>query len=211
MGAWQEATFVTLEDLGARLLKIESAQAEFVALPTPPVSGRRDSPPPSTPRARLEALGSAVARVDARVTALEAVMKPRPLTNDVAQVQRDAASAPSAPSADANGPVTSPSTRDGDDGRRTSSRPPPPVEVVVDRGAFTSTDPTAHPLDVRVRRRWEELIAEAQEAGQDARHCQGATCFHEGEAIAVCECACGGCVLAGELLIAAKREITGRE
>jgi hypothetical protein len=119
MGAWQEAAFATLEDLSARLLKIESARAESVALPTSPVSGRRDSPPPSTPRAHLEALGSAVARVDARVTALEAAMKPRSPANDAAPVKL----VPDAP-------VTLPATREGDDGRRMSSLSPPPVEVL---------------------------------------------------------------------------------
>ncbi len=80
-----------------------------------------------------------------------------------------------------------------------------------DRDALTPTEPSGPNLDWQIERLWHRKIAAAQEAGKDARHCYGGRCFHEHEAIRVCECNCDGCVLVGELLIAAKREITGRE
>ncbi len=80
-----------------------------------------------------------------------------------------------------------------------------------DRDALTPTEPSGPSLDWRIERLWHRKLAAAQEAGKDARHCYGGRCFHEHQAIRVCECTCDGCVLVGELLIAAKREITGRE
>jgi hypothetical protein len=88
------------------------------------------------------------------------------------------------------------------------AQPPPRPE----RETPTPTDPMAPSLDTRIERLWLRKIAAAQEAGQEARHCHGPTCFRDMvDGIAVCECTCTGCVLVGEFLIAAKREITGRE
>jgi hypothetical protein len=61
----------------------------------------------------------------------------------------------------------------------------------------------------RVERRWHELVAAAQEAGKDARHCHGKACMTEGEEIDRCACACAGCVLVLDLLVQAEGEIIG--
>lgn len=79
------------------------------------------------------------------------------------------------------------------------------------RDTITPTEPSAPTLDARIQRLWHHKIAAALEDGKNARHCYGAPCFHNSEAITACECNCDGCVLVGELLIAAHREITGRE
>jgi hypothetical protein len=80
------------------------------------------------------------------------------------------------------------------------------------RSAGTPLPPTGEPtLDARAERLWHQKITAADEAGENVVHCYGAACFHDGEAISACACDCDGCVLVGELLIAAHREITGRE
>ncbi len=109
----------------------------------------------------------------------------------------------------------------------TEARPAPPA--IVDERMLSPPSPSddsdgdratgdaatakrpAPSLDARITRLWHHKIAEALEAGQNARHCAGARCFDDSEAISVCECDCAGCVLVGELYLAAKRELTGRE
>jgi hypothetical protein len=73
----------------------------------------------------------------------------------------------------------------------------------VARETASVPPPVEPPQDPRVKRRWYALIAQAQEAGEDARHCHGERCVLGG-----CACQCEGCALIAKLLIKAKRDRT---
>jgi hypothetical protein len=60
--------------------------------------------------------------------------------------------------------------------------------------------------EARIRSRWLALV---QEAGDDARHCQGERCKARCEEVPPCGCRCDGCALLFTLFVRAEREIVG--
>ncbi len=79
------------------------------------------------------------------------------------------------------------------------------------RDTPTPTEPGASTLDARIERLWHEKLAAAQEAGKDARHCHGPLCMTGEHPVEACGCSCDACGLVLDLLVAAQREIKGRE
>lgn len=82
-----------------------------------------------------------------------------------------------------------------------AARPPTP----------TPTEPGREKIDARIERRWHQKIAAAQEAGKDARHCDGQRCLQEGRDLSACLCQCNGCRIVVALLVQAGREIRAEE
>jgi hypothetical protein len=103
-------------------------------------------------------------------------------------------------------PATPHSTRPGDDGRRTSNRPPPPLHVVqTDDGARQPRTVRAWNADVEAR--VQELLQAARDSGKNVDHCLATEECH---GLAGCTCACAPCVRRAGLEESAYLEVTGR-
>jgi hypothetical protein len=92
----------------------------------------------------------------------------------------------------------------GDRGRRMSSRPPPPVQVL---GADEGRQPRPYRAwDARVEARVATLRQAAKESGKDVDHCLATPECH---GLSGCACNCEPCVRLADLEECAYREVKG--